>query len=143
MTDNNAKHPAGWVFYDGECVFCVSGVARWGWVFERRGFVWLPLQSSDAVRQLGTSATTSRDEMKVRLPNGGVTGGIDAWAILLRSVWWLWPIGLLLQLPGVHGLGNWLYRWVANHRYCFAGRCLAKQQHHAEHSRHDAFFKLP
>ena len=43
ITDNTAKAPAGWIYFDAECRFCVVHRRRWGQIFERRGFVWMSL----------------------------------------------------------------------------------------------------
>ena len=44
ITDNTGRN-AGWVFFDGECRFCCASVRRLGRIFERRGFVFRPLQT--------------------------------------------------------------------------------------------------
>jgi predicted DCC family thiol-disulfide oxidoreductase YuxK len=142
ITDNDARRPLGWVFYDGECVFCVRNVRRWSGLFAERGFVWLPLESPDAVRRLGAAAATRREEMKLSLPNGYVAGGIEAWAILLRSIWWLWPAGALLGLPGIRTLGTLGYAWVARNRHCLNGKCKLPELD-SKHARHSAFLEMP
>lgn len=138
MTDNNAI--AGWVFYDAECDFCLRSVARWGRLFARRGFVWKPLQSPGAAAQLRVTEAELYAELKLLRPDSRVLGGIDAWTTLMRSVWWLWPLGALLTLPGLHAAGAWTYRWVARHRHCLGGAC--RLQTHPSH-RHTTFFELP
>jgi predicted DCC family thiol-disulfide oxidoreductase YuxK len=142
ITDKVASAPLGWVFYDGECGFCVDSQRRWGGLFARRGFVWLPLQSAEAPRRLGAHAATMRGEMKLLLANGDVAGGIAAWAVLFCSVWWLWPAGVLLGWPGVRWLGGLGYAWLARNRYCLDGsRRLPAQD--PKHARHSAFFEMP
>lgn len=120
---NLATPERGVVYYDAECAFCARNVARWGAVFTRRGFRWVPLQTPGAAERLGPAGDSLREEMKLSLPGGRVAGGIDAWAVLTRSVWWLWPVGVLLALPGIHWLGARGYRWVAEHRHCLGGVC--------------------
>ncbi|TAL07235.1 MAG: DUF393 domain-containing protein [Verrucomicrobia bacterium] len=142
ITDYNAKPPAGWVFYDGECKFCVRGARRWSGLFARRGYHWLPLQTPRTSERLKLSERDLRDEMRLLLANGRVVGGVDAWIVLFRSVWWLWWLGALLDLPGLHWLGNFTYRWFAKNRYCFSGRCELERQSPTTH-RHTTFFELP
>lgn len=113
----------GSIFYDLECPVCRRGRKVWGEIFDRRGFEWLPLQSPGAADRLGLPETALLEEMKLRLPDGQVIGGIDSWIVLFRSVWWLWPLGALLSLPGFHALGGGCYRWIARNRYCFGGKC--------------------
>ena len=132
----------GWVFYDAECAFCVRGATRWGGLFERRGFRWLPLQSPGAAERLGIGGVALRDEMKLLLSDGRIVGGVDAWVVLFRTVWWLWPVGCLLTLPGLHWVGDYAYRWIALHRHRFVGRCEIQGQKPVHH-RHGTFFELP
>jgi hypothetical protein len=69
------------------------------------------------------SAATLREEMRLVLPDGRVASGAEAWAVLLRSVWWLWPAGFALELPGLRHLGRLAYRCVARHRNCGSNEC--------------------
>ena len=144
---SEALSPRGWVFYDGECQFCVRGAKRWGGLFARRGFLWLPLQTSGTPVRLGMDEAALRKEMKLLRADGHIVGGVDAWVVLLRSVWWLWPFGVLLGLPGARWFGSFGYRWVARNRYCLSGSCERPRrqrvdQNHA-HLRHSAFFEIP
>jgi predicted DCC family thiol-disulfide oxidoreductase YuxK len=122
------KGISGRVFYDAECPICRKGRRVWGEIFDRRGFVWLPLQTPGVVGLLGLSEAALLEEMKVQLPDGRVIGGIDSWVVLFRSVWWLWPIGTLLAVPGFHRLGQVCYCWIARNRYCFGGKCVARTE---------------
>lgn len=129
MNTNQTTTPLrGEVFYDADCAICSLGATRWSGVFERRGFHWLPLQTPEASARTGASAAELRDEMKLRLTDGRVVGGAAAWAVLLRSIWWLWPLGVLMGLPGLKVLSGAAYRWIARNRYCFDGAC--KIPHH-------------
>lgn len=142
MTDKDAAGRAGWVFYDTDCPLCVAGVRRIGGLFARRGFVLEPLQAPDAVARLKTSPAEMFGEMKLLLTDGRVVGGADAWSQLFRSVWWLWPLGCLMRLPGLHGLSCATYRWLAHNRYCFGGTCH-RHALPARHHRTTAFFEMP
>lgn len=142
----NVKPPTGTlrgeVFYDADCAICSRVTTRWGGLFERRGFRWTPLQTPDAATRIGASDAELSAEMKLRLANGRVLGGADAWAILFRSVWWLWPIGVLIGLPGIRFLSAAIYRWIARNRYCLSGACELRN-HPPTHHRHAAFFEMP
>lgn len=113
----------GEVFYDADCAICSRGAARWGEIFKRRGFHWLPLQTSGTAIRARLSEAELRAEMKLRFADGGVVGGMDVWAVLLRSVWWLWPAGILIGLPGIKNLSAAIYRWFARNRHCISGAC--------------------
>ena len=142
MTDKDATGKAGWVFYDAECPMCVAGVQRIGGLFARRGFTWEPLQASDTAVRIGTSPAEMFGEMKLLLANGRVIGGADAWAELFRAVWWLWPVGWLMRLPGLHELSHAAYRWLARNRYCISRTCHLRNPP-PKHHRTTAFFELP
>lgn len=131
----------GWVFYDAECALCLRGAERWGGLFEQHGFQWLPLQTPGAAVRLGVTEAALLQEMKLQFADGRVVGGIESWVVLFRSVWWLWPIGLLLSLPGCHAISGWVYRRVAANRRCLSGFCKIKvrSKHHAA----SALFEMP
>lgn len=113
----------GWVFYDAECRFCVRGMRRWGGLFARRGFVWLPLQTPGTAVRLGVADSQLLGEMWLQLAGGRVASGVNAWSELMRSVWWLWPLGALLGVPGLNAVARRIYRWIARNRYCLGGSC--------------------
>jgi predicted DCC family thiol-disulfide oxidoreductase YuxK len=112
----------GRVFYDAKCGLCQAGVKRGG-LFQRRGFRYQPLQTPGLAAELGLPEAELYREMKVQLADGKVFGGVDAWSALLRSIWWLWPIGTLLRIPGLHWIADRIYRWIAAHRYQISGHC--------------------
>jgi len=64
--------------------------------------------------------------MWLRLADGRTFGGVNAWGALLRHVWWLWPLGVLLVLPGVNAAARILYRWIAKNRHCLGGACTIR-----------------
>jgi predicted DCC family thiol-disulfide oxidoreductase YuxK len=138
-TENSGRR--GLVFYDADCPLCQAGVKRLGQTFTRRGFEWQPLQTPGLADRLGLSGTALQDEMKLQLADGRVVGGVDAWVCLFRSVWWLWPVGAVLSLPGFHVLGQFGYRWVAQNRHCLGGKCAASQ--HGRPRRVIPFLDLP
>ncbi len=129
MTDNIGNLPAGWIFFDAECRLCVEGRRRWGRIFERRGFIWLPLQTPGTAERLGVTAEQLLAEMWV-LPAGGLPlNGVAAWIALMQQVRWLRPLAAVLGLPGIKRLAQAAYRWIARNRYCIAGRCEPRRTH--------------
>jgi predicted DCC family thiol-disulfide oxidoreductase YuxK len=130
-TEENVRF-RGEVFYDAECPICMNGFMRFSPLFSRHGFRWLPMQTPGLAGRLKTTDAALRSEMKLLHPDGELLGGIDTWSYLLRSVWWLWPLGILLQLPGVHALADASYRWLARNRYCFRGKCRIEAQEKGE-----------
>ncbi len=125
-TENDAAD-RGWIFYDAECGFCVETRNWIGPVFEARGFRWLPINSPTAAQILGLSARERPGEMKLRLADGSLCGGVEAWVVMCRSVWWLWPFGVMISLPILNRIAKGVYRWIAHNRYCIGGRCAVRK----------------
>jgi predicted DCC family thiol-disulfide oxidoreductase YuxK len=129
------------VYYDGDCRFCVAGQRRWGRLFARRGYAWVPLQAPGTAVRLGVSEGQLLTAMWLQFADGRTRSGVDAWAALFRSVWWLWPLGALLAMPGLRRVGGACYRVIARNRHCLGGACAIHT--HDEHHRHAAFLELP
>jgi predicted DCC family thiol-disulfide oxidoreductase YuxK len=143
ITDHNARQPAGWIFYDAECRFCVAGRRRWGPIFERRGFVWLPLQTPGTAERLGVTPERLLAEMWLLTPGSPPCSGVNAWMVLIRHVGWLRPLATVLGLPGIRRLADAVYRWTARHRHCLAGQCRLPPPPPSRRHRHTAFLELP
>ena len=108
----------GWIFYDGECRYCIAAATRFERLFARRGFHFLPLQTPWVEARLGLSPGAPLDEMRVLTKDDLDLGGADAVIFLAKEVWWTWPVYLLAHLPGARTLLDRAYRWVAIHRGC-------------------------
>jgi predicted DCC family thiol-disulfide oxidoreductase YuxK len=143
ITDNKANTVAGWIFFDADCRFCVAGRHRWGQIFERRGFIWLPLQTPGTAERLNATSEQLMAEMWVLPAGAAPLHGVDAWIFLLRHAEWLRPLAALLDLPSFRSLAQIVYRWVARNRYCFAGHCCIPPRKTHSHPRHAAFLELP
>jgi predicted DCC family thiol-disulfide oxidoreductase YuxK len=123
----------GEVFYDADCSLCANGMRRVSPLFSRYGFRWLPMQTPGTAARLCITESELRTEMMLRRPDGELVRGINTWIFLLRSVWWLRPVALVLQLPGIHVIADHAYRWIARNRYRLAGHCYkpsAPTKHH-------------
>jgi len=143
ITDNKANLPTGWIFFDAECRFCVANRRRWGRIFERPGFVWLPLQTPGTAERLGITPELLMAEMWVLPAGAPPLNGVDAWIGLMRYVWWLRPLAVMLNLPGIKRLAQSVYRSIARNRYCIAGRCRIMPRQPRNQHRHTAFLELP
>ncbi|MBI3850272.1 MAG: DUF393 domain-containing protein [Verrucomicrobia bacterium] len=114
----------GWIFYDAAFALCVRGRERVGRLFESRGFEWVPLQTPGVAVRLGVPASAFETRMHLLTVDGRVLHNADALGVLCRSVWWLWPLGFLLFVPGFRELGRLAYDWFARNRYCVGGASL-------------------
>ena len=57
-------------------------------------------------------------ELLVRTENGGWVGGFDGFRVLARHLPIFWLILPFLYIPPVPSLGRWVYRRIAERRYC-------------------------
>ena len=129
MTDSNAK-PTGWIFYDAACSPCVTARQRTGRLFASRGFAWLPLQIPGSAARLRVPESDFAIRLHLQLADGRVLNNADALGLLCRSVWWLWPLGVLLLTPGFREIGRATYDWIARNRYCVTGACTVNRNQH-------------
>ncbi|MFM7556757.1 MAG: thiol-disulfide oxidoreductase DCC family protein [Verrucomicrobiota bacterium] len=126
MTETLAASPptAGtWALYYHQFPVCRSTVGRWRRVFEARRIEFAPLQAPWVRERLGLAPGRLPDEMKLLTPDGRVLGGPDAIAWMCRRVAWLWPLGVLMVLPGLDAVTRLGYRWIARNRYCLGDVC--------------------
>ncbi len=128
MTDAKGRRArAGWVFFDGQCAFCIAWARRFGPVLDPRGFALAPLQDPRVQALLGLPLEQLLLEMRVLTADGRQYGGADAFLYLAQQVWWAWPLCALAKLPGMRGVLRAGYRWVAARRHCVSAACLPRQ----------------
>ena len=134
----------GEVFYDAHCPLCVGLLMRLGHTFRRRGFLFLPLDTPGVAKGLGVSAAELNRTMHMRLADGRVVMGVEAWRELFRAVAWLRPLAVLLGVPGIHALAGAAYGWLAANRHCLCGACRMARNRlpHPPH-RATTFLELP
>lgn len=112
------------VLYDGQCRFCRSQIA-----LLRR----LDLGGSLHFTSLHDPAVPnafpelSRDDLLAQMyvidTAGRARGGAEAVRYLSRKLPLLWPLAVLLHIPGTLPLWQTLYRFVARNRMRIAGSC--------------------
>jgi predicted DCC family thiol-disulfide oxidoreductase YuxK len=106
--------------FDGDCAFCSSTV-WWAQRHIRRLPPCAPYQSAD-LASLGLTAEQCEAAIQFVAADGRLFSAHDAVAEVLRRAgkgWWL--LGSLLRMPGVHGLGGVMYRWIARNRHRLPG----------------------
>lgn len=124
ITDNNADTPAaGWVCYDGECSLCLRWLRRVERPLLRHGFNFVPLQTDWVRARLNLTTPELLQEMRLLRADQTVLGGADAAIVLMRYVWWLWPLWLLSRVPGMMPIFRATYRFIARNRHCRQGQC--------------------
>lgn len=126
MTEKSTSIPTpsgAWVFYDHQCPVCRATIGRWRRVFEARRIEFAALQAPWVRELLGLAHGQLPDELKLLTPDGRILGGPVAIAWMCRRVLWLWPLGVLMGVPGFHAVTRWVYQWVARNRYCLGDVC--------------------
>ncbi len=108
------------VLWDSHCNLCRSQMRRLKRLDWASQLVFQGIHEYAAANQL---SDTRRDELLtqlwVRLPDGRLLGGVDAFRFLSRLLPVLWPMAVALHLPLTGWLWKRLYRLIARHRYMF------------------------
>lgn len=92
------------IVYDGSCGFCKRSIEK--------------LKVMDLWGRLTcTPSSQALDELKL-IDMGRVYGGFDAFRRLCHLLPMLYPMLLLVYLPGVAWIGRWCYGCIAANRHC-------------------------
>jgi predicted DCC family thiol-disulfide oxidoreductase YuxK len=112
------------VLYDGRCGFCRQRVANLQRADLWHRLTFISLHDESVARDFPeVPAERLHDEMVVIDTHGHVRGGATAVRYLSRTLPLLWPLALVLHVPGSLPIWNWLYRLVARNRMRLAGSC--------------------
>jgi predicted DCC family thiol-disulfide oxidoreductase YuxK len=112
------------VLYDGQCRFCRSQIAVLRMLDLTGRLVFTSLHDPSVVRDFPEIPLEElHRQMYVVDPRGSARGGADAVRYLSRRLVLLWPLALLLHIPGTLPLWQSLYAFIARHRLTIAGSC--------------------
>lgn len=107
--------------YDGDCGFCEKTARlahKWSaGRIEIRAWQAIPEQMA----AWGLSAADGQWQAWFVNPAGQLFGGAAAVNQAMASIWWAAPFTCLYSQPTIAKAQEWLYRWVANHRYRLPG----------------------
>ncbi|MFM7034282.1 MAG: thiol-disulfide oxidoreductase DCC family protein [Planctomycetia bacterium] len=124
MITTHVKPDRDTVLYDGHCRFCRSQIAMLRALSPCRRPDFFSLHDpSVAERFPELSHDDLLSQMYVVDPQGRARGGAEAVRYLSRRLPLLWPLALLLHIPGSLPLWKRLYAFVARHRLWIAGAC--------------------
>jgi predicted DCC family thiol-disulfide oxidoreductase YuxK len=118
-------HPArDTVLYDGQCRFCRSQIAILRALDLTGRFSFTSLHDPSVASDFPEIAPEElHRQMYVVDVRGLARGGADAVRYLSRRLVLLWPLALLLHIPGTMPIWHRLYAFVARHRLKIAGSC--------------------
>jgi predicted DCC family thiol-disulfide oxidoreductase YuxK len=113
--------PTGTLFFDGACGMCTRSkdlLLR----FDRTGDIRTePLQRPGTAQRLGIAPDTLLDSIRWLDASGAVYHGAEAAnAAFSAAVGTRIPL-LIYRIPGIRAIEEFVYRWVADHRYKFPG----------------------
>jgi predicted DCC family thiol-disulfide oxidoreductase YuxK len=110
--------------YDGDCSFCTSCATFIEQRIPSRATV-VPWQFAD-LDALGLSTEQVEEAVQWVAPDGTVSSGPDAIALLLRDAGRMWQFaGSALQIGPVRMAAWPAYRWVSGHRHLLPGGTAA------------------
>ena len=112
------------VLYDGQCGFCRSQITLLRWL-DLGGH--LVTRSLHDPRVADDFPNIRKEDLLAQMyvidPSGKARGGAEAVRYLSRRLVLLWPLALILHIPGTMPLWKTLYAWVARNRMRLAGKC--------------------
>lgn len=120
FTDSKGRHARGWLFFDGDCSFCLKIARVLAPTLEKRGFALAPLQDPRVGPLIGLSKEDLLLEMRLVTGNNKQFGGADAAVALAREIWWARPLVWLSAMPGMMKVLRSTYHWIAARRKCAA-----------------------
>lgn len=124
-TDRKGRHARGWLFFDGECGFCIR-LARWlEPILQRRRMAVAPLQDPRVGVLLGLRREELLKEIRLLWADGTQYLGAAAVVSVAREIWWGRPLVWFSKIPGGMSLLHRGYKWVSARRSCTATRCSA------------------
>lgn len=107
------------VLYDGHCVICRQSkqvIVALDW-WRRVRFLDVHQWDEVATRYPQLDYETAMGQMHLVTPDGNFYGGFMAVRRILRELPLGWPLWALLHLPLMPKVGEWVYRFIARHRY--------------------------
>lgn len=112
------------VLYDGHCRFCRSQIAILRRLDPTGRLTFTSLHDDSVARDFPEIPPESLDQQMYVVDRRGVArGGADAVRYLSRRLVLLWPLAVLLHVPGTMPLWKNLYAFVARRRMLIAGSC--------------------
>ena len=119
------KHPEqDTILFDGECRFCQRQIAILSNLDLRNRFIYKSLHDPSVAADFPELTIEQlQEQMFVIDTQGNARGGATAVRYLSRQLPLLWPLTLLLHIPGSLPLWNRLYAFIAKRRLWIAGRC--------------------
>ncbi|MBW7457601.1 thiol-disulfide oxidoreductase DCC family protein [Paenibacillus sepulcri] len=115
------------VLYDGVCNLCLTSVRRMKELRSSADLRFISIQSlEESEEEIASIQSFPREQLLSRLhvidQGGAVYAGADGIVRILRTVRNLKWVALLYRIPGMRGMADYLYRYIAARRYDWFGK---------------------
>jgi predicted DCC family thiol-disulfide oxidoreductase YuxK len=126
--NNKTTTPDFYIFYDTECPLCVRtkiSISHLDWN-NRIGFKTVQFDAQDFENLALIDQSVLLDDMHSIDKNGTVYSGINTYIQIFKRIFYLYPLYLLLKLPGFYHFAKIIYRKIAQNRVterCSEGKC--------------------
>jgi predicted DCC family thiol-disulfide oxidoreductase YuxK len=105
-------------YYDIDCPLCVRTkiiINHLDW-FKRIEFKTVQFDVADQIALQGIESDALLNDIHSVNLNGKIFLGIDTYIQVLKRIFYLYPIGLLLQFPGIYQSAKIVYQFIAKNR---------------------------
>lgn len=105
-------------YYDSECPLCVRTkiiISHLDW-FNKIAFKTVQFDVAEQSALNGIDENTLLNDIHSVNIKGNVFSGVDTYIQVLKQIFYLYPIGLMLQLPGIYHVAKKKYQFVAKNR---------------------------
>ncbi|MGL4460842.1 MAG: thiol-disulfide oxidoreductase DCC family protein [Planctomycetia bacterium] len=105
------------IIYDDHCPMCTTQMGLLSRIDGGRRLEFVPLSSPEAlVAAPGIEPAELQAAMHVAAPNGRLYKGARGVRYISGRLWILWPLAVVLWIPGVITIAEWVYRRIAANR---------------------------
>jgi predicted DCC family thiol-disulfide oxidoreductase YuxK len=105
-------------FYDSECPLCIRTkivITHLDW-FNKIGFKTVQFDAAENQYLKNIEQTVLLDDIYSVDTKGKIYSGVNTYIQVLKRIFYLFPLAILLQLPGIYQIAKKIYGYVAKNR---------------------------
>ncbi|MGC4041442.1 MAG: DCC1-like thiol-disulfide oxidoreductase family protein [Flavobacterium sp.] len=113
----NSK-PTLFFYYDSECPLCIRTkltISHFDW-YNKVAFKTVQFDSQENEKLAGIDYDLLLDDIYSVDLKGNVYSGVDTYIQVLQRIFYLYPLSLILRLPGIYHLAKKVYSFIASNR---------------------------
>lgn len=118
FSSNNSCSPTLKFYYDSECPLCIRTkiiISHLDW-FNKIEFKTVQFDSQDNTYIKHIEFNELLDNIYSVDSNGKVYSGVDTYIQVMRRIFYLFPVALLLKIPGIYQIAKKCYSFIATNR---------------------------